>query len=462
MPSIIATYVERNDGHTVVPFGVGDTLFITQAGIVNYSGPAIPTYAAVFTIWADVRIGVAGTVISANGFGVWTDGANTVLNVTSTGTILSMSAAFNAVLLFGGNGRVYNDGTIMGNQFAIGLGGSTGSVFNTGLIAGGSTGVAGATLVENLGTIRGATAVSMSGGNDVLINRGTLVGNVALGDGSDLFDGFGGTVTGTVDGGAGDDVYRLSDPLVQVLELPGGGIDRVEATVSWDLGTAAEVENLTLLGGADLLGLGNILANDLRGNIGANQLFGIDGNDTLYGFGGDDLLDGGLGNDTMFGGIGDDRLRGRDGDDRLAGGSDEDRLFGGAGGDTLGGGDGNDLIVGGAGRDVLNGGLGDDQFIYLRQSDTGTVAATRDTILDFTADQDVIDLSALDANSVLAGNQAFVYIGAVGFGAIAGQVRLAISATDAILEGDVDGNGVADFRIALAGVTVLAGSDLVL
>ena len=39
------------------------------------------------------------------------------------------------------------------------------------------------------------------------------------------------------------------------------------------------VENLTLVGSADLTGAGNAAGNTLTGNAGANALYGRDGND---------------------------------------------------------------------------------------------------------------------------------------------------------------------------------------
>jgi Ca2+-binding RTX toxin-like protein len=87
-------------------------------------------------------------------------------------------------------------------------------------------------------------------------------------------------------GGQGNDVYFVDNASDVVTENANGGTDTVNASISCTL--AANVENLTLLGSADLQGYGNSLLNTLTGNAGNN------------------LLDGGVDADTMIGGAGDD------------------------------------------------------------------------------------------------------------------------------------------------------------
>ena len=116
------------------------------------------------------------------------------------------------------------------------------------------------------------------------------------------------------------------------------------------------------------------------------------------------------------------------------------------GNDTLNGGGGNDFLYGGLGADQLTGGAGFDAFRY--QSD-GPVDRPRsmDHILDFT-DLDRIDLSAIDANGNAGdGNQAFTFIGSNAFGNVAGQLRAYQNGADWFVEGDVNGDGVADLVI---------------
>jgi VCBS repeat-containing protein len=121
--------------------------------------------------------------------------------------------------------------------------------------------------------------------------------------------------------------------------------------------------------------------------------------DTLYGQAGTDQLEGGLGADRLYGGSGNDTLYGESG---TAGTTDAgDFLYGGSGNDTIYGHYGDDVIVGGYGSDILTGGGGNDAFIYLSVKDSG------DAIIDYTALFDTLDLSAIDANTNLAGDQAF-------------------------------------------------------
>lgn len=75
-------------------------------------------------------------------------------------------------------------------------------------------------------------------------------------------------------------------------------------------------------------------------------------------------------------------------------GSDsDDVIYGSDANQTLEGNEGNDLIVGGLGGDTLSGGPGQDKFIYLDIAESRTNSIERDTIIDFTRGEDVIDLS---------------------------------------------------------------------
>lgn len=135
------------------------------------------------------------------------------------------------------------------------------------------------------------------------------------------------------------------------------------------------------------------------------------------------------------------RLTGTDGGDFISGLGGRDYLFGG---------NGDDILVGGAGFDDLTGGAGHDTFRFTALSDSAR-GGSRDHILDFnqnaldTLNYDQIDLSLIDANTKLAGDQAFDYIGGAAFDKVAGQLRF----ENGVLAGDVNGDGRADFEIAL-------------
>jgi Ca2+-binding RTX toxin-like protein len=115
----------------------------------------------------------------------------------------------------------------------------------------------------------------------------------------------------------------------------------------------------------------------------------------------DDVLVGTDREDTIYGGGGNDLIYG---DSKAAGYQSHDTLFGNSGNDTL---------IGGIGNDLLRGGPGRDTFKYNSSSETSYAAHhPGDTIVDFTS-ADFIDLSAVDANSRVAGNQAFRFVGQV-------------------------------------------------
>jgi Ca2+-binding RTX toxin-like protein len=134
------------------------------------------------------------------------------------------------------------------------------------------------------------------------------------------------------------------------------------------------------------------------------------------------------------------------------GGAGQDRILGGRGEDVLMGEAGNDRLLGGAGRDSLTGGAGADQFVFAKADLTGQM----DVITDMTA-LDQIDLSRIDANRHQAGDDAFQFIGSAEFSG-AGQLRFA----GGVLQGDVDGDGVADLMVRVVGMHTLTLDDLTL
>jgi Ca2+-binding RTX toxin-like protein len=124
------------------------------------------------------------------------------------------------------------------------------------------------------------------------------------GSGNDLLDG--GAGADVMIGGGGDDLYRVDNVSDVVIE-DGGGIDTVEASITYVLGDT--VEKLGLIGTAAIDGTGNALDNRLKGNDATNTLSGGAGADTISGGGGDDRLSGGAGRDTLDGGAGADTFQ---------------------------------------------------------------------------------------------------------------------------------------------------------
>ena len=215
------------------------------------------------------------------------------------------------------------------------------------------------------------------------------------GEGNDDLDGSLGN--DTMYGGRGQDTFHVDQTGDVVVEYLNEGIDEVIATIDYTLG--ANVENLTLLdAGGAIDGTGNSLHNSISGNASSNILSGLDGWDFLFGYGGNDSLWGDAGNDTLYGG---------------------------------------------AGADMLRGGTGADWFVFESAADT-TDGVLHDHVMDFSsAEGDRIHLSGIDANSTVAGNQAFTYIGAGAFSGTAGQLNY----VGGFVQGDTNGDRVADFMI---------------
>jgi hypothetical protein len=68
---------------------------------------------------------------------------------------------------------------------------------------------------------------------------------------------------------------------------------------------------------------------------------------------------------------------------------------------------------------------------------------------------DQIDLSAIDAETG-PGNQAFTFIGTALFSNTKGQLRVQKAGSTAIVQGDVNGDGAADFAVTLLNFTNLS------
>jgi predicted dienelactone hydrolase len=178
---------------------------------------------------------------------------------------------------------------------------------------------------------------------------------------------------------------------------------------------------------------------------------------------GGDSFAGTSADDIRFGRAGQDVLSGADGADELYGGGDRDTLTGGAGDDVLNGGAGRDDITGGAGADTMVGGRAGDDFIFSAITDSG-VSSGRDLIIDFDdAGDDVIDVSAIDANTGAGGNQAFSYIGTSAFTA-AGQLRVEASGDDVLVHLNTDGDLDPEMTIVLLLTTTgqMSSGDFIL
>jgi Ca2+-binding RTX toxin-like protein len=153
-----------------------------------------------------------------------------------------------------------------------------------------------------------------------------------------------------------------------------------------------------------------------------------------------------------------DKFTGNLGDDVISGFGGNDNLAGAGGNDSVSGGLGQDVIAGGAGLDRLSGGAGADTFVF----SGAAAAASGDRITDFSqAEGDRIDLRAVDAMTGNVGLDHFTLI-STGFTSTKGELRINQFAWGAQLRGDIDGDGVGDFTVALLGVTALDATALLL
>jgi Ca2+-binding RTX toxin-like protein len=249
----------------------------------------------------------------------------------------------------------------------------------------------------------GIDVLSGDDGNDVLQDD----------NGDDFL--YGGAGNDWLNGGSGADILDGGDgyDIVSFGYSNSISIDLTKASSTWTgdaLGdTFTSIEEFRLSGSSDVF----------VGAGGNDVVLGDSGNDTVSGGSGDDNLDGGMGDDVLNGGDGNDILRGGVGEHHWGrhpsppfGGNDS--LNGGDGADTLDAGDGADTLAGGLGGDYLVGGEGADMFKYTAVKESQNViingVSQMDVIADFTQGQDKIDLSAIDANPTLAGNQAFTFI----------------------------------------------------
>ncbi|HWW27896.1 MAG TPA: M10 family metallopeptidase C-terminal domain-containing protein [Caulobacter sp.] len=138
-----------------------------------------------------------------------------------------------------------------------------------------------------------------------------------------------------------------------------------------------------------------------------------------------------------------------------------DTLVGAAGNDILYGLDGNDILTGAGGADFMLGGAGADTFVYTSAGESSPFVT--DLIFDFsTAQADKLDLSGIDANSGTGANDAFSVV--TSFSGVAGQLTIAAPDSSGYyhVSGDVNGDGVADFVIALNVTGTLTSADILL
>jgi len=231
-------------------------------------------------------------------------------------------------------------------------------------------------------------AINLRGVNAGALNAShfkiaTTPGLIFGGSGNDTLTGDAGG--NTLNGGAGadamtgrtgDDTYIVDNIGDTVNELPGGGYDTVQSSVTYTL--PDNVENLTLTGTAAINGTGNNDANRIVGNSGNNVLDGKGGSDDLLGGAGDDIYVVDVGTDriTENANEGIDTVQssaswtlGQNLENLTLTGTNSINATGNTLNNILTGNAGDNLLDGAEGADSMIGGAGDDTYFVDNSGD---------------------------------------------------------------------------------------------
>lgn len=334
----------------------------------------------------------------------------------------------NDILWLSGNysaGLVFTDTTVV-NVEAIQL--AAGHSYDLTLAAG--TAVDGTLLVQTLGVGDHVQvdASAFTAGHDLQFNANQSVASVIGGAGNDLVSaaGLGGAVV--FNGNGGDDTAIVSHFLTHADRFDGSdGFDTLYLTVVGDcVFTGKMLKHIESLDLADNDNPESVTMAD--GNLASGQTLTV--------------------NPQSVQSLTFDGSAERSGSFNLFGNAGGDTLTGGGGSDSLNGGSGDDVLTGGKGGDMLTGGDGDDGFIFTKLSDSGHHKLF-DLIFGLQA-SDLIDLSAIDANSAKAGDQAFHLVDS--FTGHAGELMVSYDADKELttVAGDANGDGRADIAFHIA------------
>lgn len=352
-----------NSGANVLTGGAGDDTYVVGAGdtTIESSGGGTDTVRSSIT-WAlapEVENLILTGSSAINGTG---NAVSNVITGNSGSNILDGGAG--ADIMIGGTGNDIYVVDSVGDVVTENAGEGT-DLIQTGI----TLSLASYANVENL-TLTGSSAINGTGS----ATNNTITGNVA----DNILDG--GSGTDTLVGGAGNDTYYVDVSTDVITEGTSAGTDLVYSSAT-TYTLAANVENLTLLGTANISGTGNTGANVIRGNSGDNMLDGGTGSDTLIGGAGNDTYTLDVSTDVVTENLneGIDTINaaftallvnyanvenltltgtsainatGTIGDNVLTGNSANNTLTGGDGNDTLDGKGGADTMVGGKGNDI--------------------------------------------------------------------------------------------------------------
>lgn len=279
----------------ILGFGKNHTATIAGGVVTGDPGEAAVKLGDVPNLDSGQRLVVVAGGLLAGGYGAAINGTASYVENHGTMTGQVVGVYLNAIGI--GTSQIVNTGTISGLDAVQTAGTDTKILTNYGFIS---------------GTI--ASFNSFASAVDIVINRGTMVGDVKLGSGDDSYDGRGGSIEGTVRGEDGNDRF-IPGATAEIFD-GGTGLDILDfryggaVTVTLDgtdAGTGAALGdtyfNCEVIYGS-LSGADTLTGSDL-----ADRLLGLGGNDRLAGGDGADLLIGGGGGDSMAGGAGNDAFQ---------------------------------------------------------------------------------------------------------------------------------------------------------
>ncbi len=367
--------------------------------------------------------------------------------------------------------------------------------------------------LRNITVTGSLSLIHMNAGDDTfygtagadIVDGGTGNDYIDTGDGNDIIRVSNNQGLDVVHGGAGYDTVMAQDSGVWIIFSTLEGIEAIQGNIFSD----------TRIIGSDL-GPDKVDVIDLR-NIAVTQVGMIDaglGNDIVYGSAGADNVVSNGGNDLIYTGGGNDKISfyqsagisavdGGGGYDTLVAATDyavinissmtsieavtaesangtshtgmgftdgaDNFDFSAiavsgitftdlrAGDDVFIGSSANERIIGGLGHDVITGGGGLDNFDF---NDVAEI--DHDVITDFTHGVDKIDFANIDTQPAVSLDQGFTLIGTAAFTGAVAQLRYEVVGGDSVLQGDMNGDGVADFYISVLGVTSFTGADFFL
>ena len=298
---------------------------------------------------------------------------------------------------------------------------------------------------DSISTGLGNDIVNAKGGNDWITDEG----------GRDTYNG-----------GGGRDTLNYGDWFWNTYaSLPTGiEVDMGAGTVVGPDGFVDTISGIERI-------IGTYMNDNFIGNAKDNKFYGLQGKDFFNGKGGWDEVD--YGRDEQYGGelgikaylnkgyvidgFGHrdtvkniEGVEGTNFKDVIVGNGKNNWLEGNEGNDVIKGQGGDDRILGSNGRDKLWGGNGEDQFIF--ETVLESKAGKADKIMDFVVGEDHIAMWD-ELNGV------FSFIGTSAFSNTAGELRLKVIGSDTLVQGDVDGDGNADFAVLVLNEVNLSADD---